>query len=62
MGKAGKGACRASGASRVCGSGAVEMLGIVIKGVVSGKMRRDLSIWAIHVIIYSIVGIELQYI
>ena len=44
-------------ASRVCGSGAVEMLGIVIKGGVSGKTRIDLSIWVINVTICNIVGI-----
>jgi hypothetical protein len=38
------------------------LVGIVRKGVVTGKTRRNLSIWAINVSICSIVGIELQYI
>ena len=40
--------------------GPFRMLGIVGKGVVTGKTRRNLSIWAIHVSNWSIVGIELQ--
>ncbi len=42
--------------------GLFRMLGIVGKGVVTGKTRRNLSIWAINVSICSIVGIGLQYI
>ncbi len=39
--------------------GLFRMLGIVGKGLVTGKTRRNLYIWAINVSICSIVGIEL---